>query len=402
MKILVFAQFAGAPHYGMVFGHYYLAREWVRAGHEVTIIAARFSHTRFTQPPNATECIDGINYVFLNTPSYRPANHVGRMLAIISYSAQAYGALRHMPKPDIVICSSHHPFAIHPAHAAAKRTGAKLVFEVRDLWPRSLVEVGGISPSHPVIRAMQFSEDYAYRHADRVVSVLPRAADYMVAHGMQRDRFVYVPNGSDLDAANGNEKLIGSHASALDDQKRRGRFLIGYSGAVGRSNDVATLLKALAKCATNRAAAAILGGGPQVEGLRQLAGDLGLGDRVVFLDPVPKGQVMDFLRRMDIAYMGLRPLPIYEAGVSLTKLNDYMLAERPILGAVEGADDAISDAQCGIVCPAEDVPSVARAIDAFAGMSADELAAMGKSGRKWVAANRDYRVLAARFLDGLV
>ena len=50
MNILLINHYAGSPALGMEYRPYYLAREWVRAGHRVQIVAADFSHVRSRQP----------------------------------------------------------------------------------------------------------------------------------------------------------------------------------------------------------------------------------------------------------------------------------------------------------------------------------------------------------------
>ena len=65
------------------------------------------------------------------------------------------------------------------------------------------------------------------------------------------------------------------------------------------------------------------------------------------LDPVRKAQVVDFLRRVDAAYLGLQRHSVFRYGVSPTKLNDYMLAARPVIYAVEAPDDVVAESGAG-------------------------------------------------------
>jgi len=189
MNIVFLAHFAGSPNHGMVLGHYYLAREWVKMGHDVTIIAASFAHTRFRQPEVAKrkiceEYIDGIRYVWIPCPVYDASSRFGRVRNIMSFVFKTWFFRLPLKKIDLVIASSHHPFAIFPARKIAQTWKTKLVFEVRDLWPLTLIEIGGVNRTHPFIRAMQWAEDFAYRQADYVVSVLSNAKEYMTQHGM--------------------------------------------------------------------------------------------------------------------------------------------------------------------------------------------------------------------------
>lgn len=74
MKILILHHYAGSPQHGMSYRVYYLAREWVKAGHHVHIHAASFSHVRTVQPKfsgkTLTENFDGIFYTWYKTPTY--------------------------------------------------------------------------------------------------------------------------------------------------------------------------------------------------------------------------------------------------------------------------------------------------------------------------------------------
>lgn len=405
MNILFLAHFAGSPKYGMVYGHYHLAKEWVRQGHRVTIVAASFAHTRWQQPVTkgriAEEYIDGIRYLWLRTPRYQASSSLGRVGSIFAFFMQAWLLKLPIDAADLVIASSHYPFAIHPAKKVADRYGARLVFEVRDLWPLTLVELGGVSPKHPLIRLMQYSEDYAYRHAEKVVSVLPCAKDYMVGHGMSPDKFTYVPNGIATDDSGKSDGLPDAHKAVLDEIRRSGEFLVGYAGKIGLSNVLNSLIEGVSLCSDLRVRAVILGEGIYQEELQRLADRLGVSDRITFLGPVSRGQVNAFLNYMDAAYIGYQSQPLYRFGVSPTKVNDYMLSALPIVYAVEAPGDVVAESGCGISCRTEDSQAVADAIRTLCGMSKADLAAMGERGRQWLLANRDYRVLAERFLSAV-
>ncbi|MFD2270333.1 glycosyltransferase [Undibacterium arcticum] len=100
-------------------------------------------------------------------------------------------------KPDVVIASSTYPMDIWPARRIAKLAQAKLVYEVHDLWPLSPMELGGMSKWHPFIMLVQAAEDYAYRHADVVISMLPKVQEYMQSRGLAPHKLHIVPNGID-------------------------------------------------------------------------------------------------------------------------------------------------------------------------------------------------------------
>ena len=302
---------------------------------------------------------------------------------------------------DIVIASSHYPFAIFPARKLAKKHSAKLVFEVRDIWPLTLIELGGASPAHPFIRLMQLSEDYAYRAADRVISVLPFAYRHMCAHGMPIEKFLYVPNGADL-YQHSLEPLPAPHQKLISRLNAERNFLLGYAGRMGLANAMSDLINAMALLDDEKIHAVLLGDGYEVDNLKAQAKSLGLEDRVHFLSFVSKPQVDSFLQQMDALYVGFQKQPIYRFGTSVTKMNDYMLAAKPIICAIDAEVEGIEETGAGILCDAENPQALAGAISRMSGFSYEERVEMGQAGRNWVLANRDYRLLAARFLQGVV
>ena len=107
-------------------------------------------------------------------------NGVGRVVNIVSF-LRRLGQWRQwlVDKPDVVIASSTYPLDIGPARRMARAHDATLVWEVHDLWPLSPIELGGMSPRHPLMMWMQHAENMACRDADLVVSLLPKADDHL-------------------------------------------------------------------------------------------------------------------------------------------------------------------------------------------------------------------------------
>ncbi len=405
MQILLLAHFAGSPYHGMVFGHYFLAREWVKMGHEVTIVASAYSHVRAKQPKQkkqlSHENIDGINYVWVPAKAYKPKSAFQRIKNILGFAFKLILYQSRFPIPDLVICASHHPFPIYTAHHLSRKYRAPLVFEVRDLWPLTLIELGGLSKINPLIWMMQRAEDYAYHHAFRVVSVLPASKDYMISRGMKPEKFVYIPNGIHIDENSTPLPLPPSHIEKLDLLRNQVEFIIGYAGKTGLSNALPTLLDAIHLLDDKQIAVAFLGSGADSDNLRQKATELGLDKRVIFLDPVNKNQVQDFLQRIDAAYAGAIKSPLYRFGMSLTKLNDFMLAGKPIIYAIEAPGNIVEESGAGISCPAESPEELSKAILKMKVLTPEERAEMGAKGRDWIIKNRDYNKLAADFLNAV-
>jgi len=397
--ILYIDHYAGSPVHGMEFRPYYLARRWVRMGYRVFIAAASFSHVRKTNPKVAgvvsREELDGITYLWLKTPAYA-GNRLGRvfnMLVFVYRLLRLRHRLARLRGLRAVIASSTYPLDICPARWIARRARARLLFEVHDLWPLSPVELGGYSRFHPFILVMQRTEDFAYRKAHWVVSMLPKALPHMVRHGLAAGKFVHIPNGIEPEeyAAAGGEN------TAVLARIPEGKFLVGYAGTLGIANALECFVRAAGALRREPGIHfVIVGGGPEEASLKRLASELRLSN-LTFLPPVGKRQVLSVLKRFDVCYIGFKRSRLYRFGVSPNKLFDYMYAGRPVLQAIEAGNDLVAEAGCGISVQPDNPAAVAEAVQRFYRMEPRMRAEMGERGRRYVLANHTYERLAERF-----
>ncbi len=425
MNILILNHYAGAPGLGMEYRPYYLAREWVRAGHRVLIVAADFSHVRARQPAAGDELIDGITYRWLHTPPYQ-GNGLGRVWNIWRYLWQAWRQSRRWVrefKPDAVIASSTYPMDIwvarriarmRQAGASAGGPGAVLVFEVHDLWPLSPIELAGMSPRHPFIRLCQAAEDAAYRDADRVVSMLPKVQDHMAAHGLDLRKLHIVPNGIALDEwpdqQDGPPLPHGGQASsaplredvaaAIAVQRAAGRTVVGYAGSMGLPNALDVLLDAADLLRHEPIALLLVGDGHERARLAQRIADEVLL-HVTLLPPIAKMQIPALLAQVDIAYIGWQRVPIYRFGIAPNKLMDYMMAGCAVLHSVQAGNDPVAESGCGLTVAPESPQAVADGLRRLAALPGSERRAMGQRGRAFVLAHHTYPVLAQRFISAM-
>jgi glycosyltransferase involved in cell wall biosynthesis len=400
MNIVYLNHYAGSPAHGMEFRPYYLAREWVRAGHRVQMLAANFSHVRATQPAAGDETIDGIAYRWYATPRY-VGNGLGRVCNIWRFLAQAWRDTPRLVRdlrPDVVIASSTYPMDIWVARRLARRAKAKLVFEVHDLWPLSPIELSGMHPRHPFALLCAWAEGTAYRDADAVVSMLPKVHDYMASRGLDLRRLHIVPNGiSPDDWRGGVVPLRDDVARAIDAARATQRTVVGYAGSMGLPNALDTLLDAAALLREDALQIVMVGDGHERARLAQRIADEHLRN-VTLLPPIPKAQIPAFLAALDIAYIGWQRVPIYRFGIAPNKLMDYMMAGVPVLHSVEAGNDPVAEAGCGLTVPPQSPQAVAEGLERLAALPAAERRAMGARGRAFVEAHHTYPVLARRFL----
>jgi glycosyltransferase involved in cell wall biosynthesis len=410
VNIVLINHYAGGPPWGMEFRPWLLAREWVRLGHQVTILSASYSHVRSVQPePSAvgqTVLQDGIGYVFYPTPAYQ-GNGVGRLRNIASFLRQVW---RDAPRwarelaPQVVIASSTYPMDTWVARRLARLARCRWVYEVHDLWPLSLIELSGMPPWHPFALLCQAAENSAYRRADAVVSMLPKVHSHMAAHGLDLQRLHIVPNGiSPQDWAlplNEQPPLRQDVAEALASARHKGQVVVGYAGSMGRPNALDTLLDAAVALQDKPLRFVLVGSGHEQARLQARAVQAGL-QQVHFLPPVPKAMVPRVLAGFDIAYIGWQQAPIYRFGIAPNKLLDYMMAGCAVLHSVAAGNDPVAEAGCGLTVAPEDPQAVASGLLQLAALSPEERRALGERGRAFVLQHHAWPVLAERFLQAL-
>lgn len=406
MNIIYINHYAGSNQHGMEFRPYFMAKRWAAAGHNVTIAASSYSHLRTKNPDmqgQATmeQMLDGVRYFWIAGPEYH-GNGMGRIKNMLSFlhGLYKYGdEIAAQGKPDAVIASSTYPLDIYPAHKLAKKYGAMLIYEVHDLWPLSPIELGGMSPHHPYIMAMQAAENYCYKHSDYVVSLLPNAQGHMEEHGLEPGKFICIPNGiikADWEKPMADQPV---YCDKLKQYHDEGYFLIGYTGAHGIANALDSFVEAGDMLRDQKIKLLLVGPGPERERLIQKVKDRNLGGTVELLEPVKRGQIPELLHQMDALYVGLQRQPLFRFGVSPNKLMDYMMAAKPVIFAIDAGNDMVADANCGISIPPEDSKAIAEAARKLASLSKEELNAMGERGREYILQNNEYDVLSQKFLD---
>lgn len=405
MNILLINHYAGSDYHGMEFRPYYMAKEWKAMGHDVTILGADFSHLRKNNPviekDFQEEMVDGIRYVWVKTPKYQ-GNGVGRIKNISTFMWKLrtnYKMIADKYKPDAVIASSTYPLDIYPAHRIAKRCNAKLCFEIHDLWPLSPMEIGGFSKNNPAIIILQRAEDFAFKNSDVIVSILPDADKHIKERGFSTDKFVYVPNGIIVNDEKKNppkEKTI----ERLEQLKKEGYFLVGYTGNHSPANVLDTLIDAGKETTDKKIKYVLVGKGNVKNELIEYAKANNVNN-VEFLDPVLKDNMDNVLQLLDICFISLKKQNLFNYGVSPNKLFDYMMAARPVIYAVEASNDPVRDCGCGISVPAENPKAVVEAVMKIKNLSDEEKIEMGKRGKDYVLQNHMYHPLAERFLNAL-
>ncbi|MCB1467862.1 MAG: glycosyltransferase family 4 protein [Rhizobiaceae bacterium] len=379
--------------------HYSLAKRLPGYGWKASIVAASTGHNTGRQrlaPDESTRLdhLDGVPFLWLRTRTYR-GNGLARVGNIFDYTRAVLRRdnLLALEPPDIVLGSSVHPFAAWAGRRLARRNGVPFVFEVRDLWPQTLIDMGRLPRYHPITFTLRWLEKSLYKSASRIVVLLPLAADYIVPLGISPERIKWVPNGVDLE-----------DFPAFEQPSDDGGFSLMFFGAHGEANGLDTVVRAMDLVRQHSAGSGIrlrlIGDGPRKPALVQLARELG-ATNITFEDPIPRHRIPETAAQADGFLFNLADIPVFKYGVSANKLFDFMAAQRPIIYCCRSGNNPIEEAGSGITVAPGNPEALAAAIIRLAHLPHDERTAMGLAGRAHVEQNYGLNSLAGRLADML-
>lgn len=393
--IWIINQYASTPSTGMGGRHYYLARELALQGNKVYLIAASYTHLLRVSPDFSgqifEEEVDGFEMVWLKMPRYTEAHSPKRVLNWFLFAKALTRLPRYLEeRPDVIYYSSLSLVGFLGAEWLAKKLRSPLVFEVRDIWPMTLVELGGKPKSHPFVRFLQWVEDRAYQKSNVVFSNLQNAVEHMVDRGMPADKFHWMPNGICLEEVQSNEPL----ADGIAERVPLNKFVVGYTGTIGVANSMDVLIEAAAMLKDRDDICFVLvGGGKEKCKFEEVVARERLSN-VIFIPPIPKASVQSMLKLFDTCYLGAKKEPLYRYGLGANKIPEYLYSGKPLLLSYTGAGDPTKLAKVGISAPAEDPEMLAQAVVKLAEMKESERDDIKELARKIAVEEYDYANIA--------
>ena len=400
-NIWIINQYASTLKTGIGGRSYYLGRELAKQGHKVYIVASSFTHLLIEQPQVSEEFTietieDNFSFLWVRMPEYNDANDRRRAWNWFKFAWK----LLKLPqvikdRPDVIVYSSPSLIPYIGAERLSRRTGSRLIWDIRDLWPLTLIELGNFTKKHPFIRVMQWVENKACRSSDFVISNLPYAIEYLKVKGVDSSRFLWLPNGFDMEEFKSAELLSYNLINKLPKDK----FIIGYAGTLGRANALNTIIDS-AKLLKHQLSFhfVIVGDGTLRHWLENQIKENQL-ENITLIGSIHKKLIPPMLSYFDVCYAGLIKNSLYRFGTSLTKIPEYFMSNKPIICSIDSPFKPVNDANAGFTVPAEDPHAIVDAILKLKNMSISERNRMGENGRKYALQNYDYAKLAKRLSD---
>jgi glycosyltransferase involved in cell wall biosynthesis len=314
-------------------------REWVRAGHRVTVItgAPNFPTGKvFDGYRNRLwqrERMDGIEVVRVWTYITANAGFAKRTLDYLSFMVTGFLAGLVQRRPDVIVGTSPQFFTNCAAWMLSVFRWRPFVFELRDLWPESIKTVGAMEDS-AALRLMERLELFLYRRAAVVVAVTESFRRNLIARGINGDKIQVVTNGVDLTRFWPMERdpELAERFGLTD------KLVAGYIGTQGMAHALETVLEAARRMAAmpegQDVRFVLLGDGAQKQALKATATQMGLSN-VIFLDSVPKAEVPRYWSLLDISIIHLRKADNFTQVIP-SKLFECMGMGIPVLHGVAG------------------------------------------------------------------
>lgn len=378
---------------------YHIAFELKKKGHDVTLITASYSHV----PKRNVEVSEtfhfdqekGINLIIIKNIVYESGKSIKRILSMLIFWLKLYRLpLKKLKSPDFIIVSSISLLPILNAFYFKRKfkNKPKVILEIRDIWPLSLIELGNFSRFNPFVIFLAWIEKRGYQKSDYLTSVLPLAYQHFDKIAGRKVRFKHISNGIHLESI----KDIADLEKSIVKQIPTDKFIVGYTGALGEANAMEYFVEA-AKLSTDPSIYFIIvGDGYKLPNLKTRAEGL---ENFLFLPRIPKNQVQSILKKFDLLFLGSRKTPLYRYGVSANKIFDYMFSGKPILMTGKVPENEIELANCGLMIKPDDPKEILHAIMRFYTMNEEERIAFGKRGKDFVLQNRTYHSFANTYLE---
>jgi glycosyltransferase involved in cell wall biosynthesis len=343
---------------------YELARRWVEAGAEVTVVTAIPNHPTGVIPPeyrgqsHYDETVDGVRII--RTWTYATANRGfwKRSVNYVSFlGSSLLQGLRLAGPADVVLATSPQFLVGIAGSVASRMRNVPFVFEVRDLWPDSIAALGmlGEGLTMDFLRRLEMM---LYRQANRVVGVAQSTRRELVSRGVDPEKICIIPNGADANVFREMEKYNG-----IREKHDLGRkFVVSYVGTHGLAHGLDTVLESADTLRGNDDIAFMfVGDGAEREHLQSRAREMQLNN-VHFVGIQPRERIPHYIATSDVSLVPLRRKPLFQK-VLPSKMFEIMGCSRPVILGVEGeAQETVQMAGAGLCVRPEDPAALTSAI----------------------------------------
>lgn len=401
MKLLILSQYfppeVGAPQNRL----FELAVRLYKMGVEVTVLTAMPNYPQMEIHPSYL----GKSYVYEEMSGlkvHRSSIYVSKRRDILSrlrnyfsfVISSARAGNKKLGRFDFLLCESPPLFLGYSAMYLARRKGAKLIFNVSDLWPESAEKLGVVN--NKMLLSFAYKLEAKLYRKSVFVSGQTQGICKNINQRFPEIKTYWLPNGVDLSYYNPSEVNAGNwrinHGFASED------VLFLYAGIIGIAQGLEVILKAAKTLQENKHLKFVLmGSGPEKQKLEALKSDWALKN-VFFLDAVTKGEMPEVLKSVNASIIPLRKLELF-LGAIPSKIFESLAMELPILLGVDGEarELFIEQGKCGYYFEPENEEALVFAIRELTS-NPENFIMFGKNGRMYVQRQFNREQIASSFL----
>lgn len=394
------SKYAITPNYGNATRQYFLSKYMSNKGFDVVLITSQSSNIKVYDNLKGyfelnTE--NNLKHFLLKGPKISLGFSFLRLWSWILFEWYVLRLTlfnKHIMKPDVVIISSLSLLTFCSGVILKWRYNAKLILEVRDIWPLTLIEIGGYNKYNPIVLLLRIIEKFGYSFSDAIVGTMPNLKEH-IRKSIKNEKPVYcIPQGYD-------SKAFLNELSVLSEKKLEkiilDKFNIVYAGTIGVANNIDLILDTATELMIKGSSAHFyfIGDGP----LKSFYVNRSLNlNNVTFLDPVFPSELSRFLSNFDLLICPVKNQPIYRFGISFNKMIDYMRSGRPILFSYSGYPSFVDADKYCFITAAENSELLTSKIIEIMDVNKEVLNKMGANGLEVVKNNHSFDLLSDNYI----
>ncbi len=402
MHILYFHQHFSTPSGATGTRSYEMAKKLLSLGHSVTMVCGSYNVgatglvNKFINGRREGD-VEGIHVIEFDLSYSNTDGFATRSWQFVKF---AYQSVKIALKSDydLLFATSTPLTASIPGIFGKIFRRKKFVFEVRDLWPELPKAMGVIS--NPVILwGMSVLEKLSYAQADACIGLSPGIVEGIKRRSRKNLPVALIPNGCDISLFENKTETF-----EMPFELKKGQVVACFTGAHGLANGLDNILDAaqeLKSRGDDKVIILFVGEGGVKPSLIERVKQQQL-DNCIFLNAMPKHQLVDLLNAADIGLMPLANVPAFYYGTSPNKFFDYISCGLPVLNNYPGwLADMIHEYGCGTAVAPDNPVALANALQDMAS-NKDALAAMGLKGKQLAKDRFNREDLSAQFVQFLI
>ncbi len=386
-----------------------LAKQWQKSDIDVSVLTAMpsYPNNHLYEPYQnkssfMTEEIDGV-HVYRHWLHLSPEKTTKSRL--IRQATFALSLLKNIilpsgGSPDVIIASSPSFIPTISAWVLSLRFGAKFIFEVRELWPSSFIELGLLKDGK-ILDFLIKVEMFLYKRADAIITVTDKLAESLVSRGIPRRKIHVISNGAD------DDEIIKTEQALKDGSVERLRTelqispmtkVVMYMGEHENAQALGQVIDA-AKMLLSRSDILFLlvGDGSDKQRLKSISRGL---PNMQFIHTQDLQRNSTFYGLADICLIPLKDIEGLKSIIP-PKLFESMSSGKPCIASAAGETaEAINKSRTALIVPPENSEKIAYAILKLID-NPDKAKLLGLKGQKWVSDNFLYSKLANDYLNVL-